>query len=273
MRVPLPVVRAVLKGTARPVFGPPVPVRAQRVFMDAASRGNPVPAQVVVTDLVLGGRPARRFAAPDATEAGAVLWAHGGAFITGSLVSHGAFAGHLAVACLAPVYLLDYRLAPEHRHPAATDDVVAALAQVPEPRLVLGGDSAGGCLALLAAPRAERELAGLALVSPVVDLTLASCAAWTGPDPLIRTAWAKQGVAAMFGDRLPEVVDPTVPCVVHVSEQERLRPEGEALARRLGAELVVVPEAWHDIHLQAGLVRRADEAVTDLGRSIRRLLA
>ncbi len=255
------------------MFGPQVPVRAQRVFMDAASRAHAVPKQVVVTDMVLGGRPVRRFAVPGATEAGAVLWAHGGAFITGSLVSHGAFAGHLAVACGAPVYLLDYRLAPEHRHPAAVDDLVAALALVPEPRVVLGGDSAGGNLALLAAPRAERELAGLALVSPVVDLTLASSAAWNGPDPLIRTAWAKQGVAAMFGGRLPEVVDPTVPCVVHVSEQERLRPEGEALARRIGAELVVVPEAWHDIHLQAGLVRRADEAVADLGRSIRQLLA
>lgn len=272
MRVPLPAARAVLHWIARPVFGPQVPVRAQRLFLDAASRGNPVPTQVVVTDVVLGGRPARRFAAPGATETGAVLWAHGGAFLTGSLVSHRAFAGHLAVACGAPVYLLDYRLAPEHRHPAAVDDLVAALALVPEPRVVLGGDSAGGCLALLAAPRAGRTLAGLALVSPVVDLTLASSAAWTGPDPLIRTAWAKQGVAAMFGGRLPEVVDPTVPCVVHVSEQERLRPEGEALAIRLGAELVVVPEAWHDIHLQAGLVRRADEAVADLGRSIGRLL-
>ena len=272
MRVPLPVVRGVLRWVVRPAFGPQVPIALQRRIADAMSRGTPAPRAVSATEVVLGGRPARRYAAVGASSDGAVLWVHGGAFITGSYATHGAFAAHLSAAVGAPVYLLDYRLAPEHPHPAAVDDIVAALALIPEEVVVLGGDSAGGCLALLAAPWASRRLAGLALVSPAVDLTLASCRAWTGDDPLIRTAWGEQGIAAMFGATPPDLLAADLTAlplmVVHVSEHERLRPEGEDLARRTGAELVVVPQAWHDIHLQSGLVRRADEATRQLGASI-----
>ena len=276
MRIPLPVVRGVMRWVVRPVLGPQVPITMQRRLGDALSKGTPHPKGVTLTDVVLGGRPARRYAPPGASTDGAVLWAHGGAFITGSYATHGAFAAHLSVAVGSPVYLLDYRLAPEHTHPAATDDIVAALALIPEPKVVLGGDSAGGTLALLAALRSPRALAGLALVSPVVDLTLASSEAWTGDDPLIRTAWGRQGIAAMFGAEPPDLVGADLsglsPTVVHVAEHERLRPEGEALARLVGAELVVVADAWHDIHLQAGIVRRGDEATTQLGASMKALL-
>ena len=198
-----------------------------------------------------------------------MLWVHGGAFVTGSYATHGAFAAHLSVAAGAPVYLLDYRLAPEHPHPAAVDDVLAALELLPETQVVLGGDSAGGTLALLAAARTSRELAGMALVSPLVDLTLDSGRAWPGEDVLVQVAWGELGVEAMFGTDLPEVPDPTVPTVVHVAEHERIRPEAEALAGRVGAELVMVHGAWHDIQLQAGLVGEADRAVARLGASIR----
>lgn len=273
MRVPARVVSAALAGLVRPVLGPRVPVGVQRRVTDAFSRGTPAPRDVEVVEVVLAGRPARRCTPPGEPQ-GAVLWLHGGAFITGSYATHGAFAAHLAKASGAVVYLLDYRLAPEHRYPAAVDDAVAALAMVPEERVVLGGDSAGGCLALLTAEQATRELAGLALVSPVVDLTGASSAAWDGQDVLVGVGWLRQGVAAMFGDRVPEILgSDLLPTVVHVSEHERLRPEGERLARSVGAELVLVPGVWHDVHLQAGLVREADEAVGRLGGSIRAFLS
>lgn len=274
MKLPLPVVRTFLRLLVRPLYGPPVPVRVQRRVGDALGRLQLQPKGVVATDVVLAGRGARRYTPPGATAGLAVLWVHGGAFITGSYRTHGSFAAHLAVAVGAPVYLLDYRLAPEHQHPAGLDDVVAALALVPEARVVLGGDSAGGCLALLATACDTRPLAGLALVSPLVDLTLASGRAWQGDDVLIRTAWGEQGVTAMFGASRP--APPTsvgVPVVVHVAETERLRPEGEALAKALGAELVVVPDGWHDIHLQAGALTVAHTAVVQLGRSIRAMLS
>ncbi len=273
MRVPLPVVRTVLQLTVRPVCGPQVPIGLQRRYLDLMSSRTPLAKGVTATDVNLGGRPARRYAGPGASTEAAVLWAHGGAFITGSYATHGAFAAHLAAAVGAPVYLLDYRLAPEHQHPAAVDDLVAALPLIPEKRVVLGGDSAGGTLALLTADRSPRPLSGVAVVSPVVDLTGELRDAYDGKDALIRSAWGKMGIAAMFGSARFPMPIPTVPTVVHVSEHERLRPEGEKLAADAGAELVVIPEAWHDIHLQAGLVRRGDEALAQLATSIRAFLA
>lgn len=263
--------RLVMKYAIRPVYGPPMPIGLQRALGDLAGTLQRIPRGITVTDVVLGSRKARRYAGRDASTEAAVLWLHGGAFITGSTRTHGSLAAHLAQASGLPVYLLDYRLAPEHTHPAAVEDAVAALKLVPEPRVVLGGDSAGGCLALLVADRGVRELAGLALVSPLVDLTHETARAYDGDEVLVRSDWAEQGVAAMFGDDLPPVPDPSVPLVVHVAEHERLRPEGEALARRTGGELYCVPGGWHDIHLQAGLVREAAKAVTLLGGQIARL--
>ena len=267
MRVPAPAVSAFLRYTVRPVYGPPFPIPFQRWYGDQLARSQRVPSSVTTTDVLLGARPARRYAGPGARTDAAVLWVHGGAFITGSYATHGSFAAHLALASGAPVYLLDYRLAPEHPAADAVADVVAASVRVPEGRLVLGGDSAGGALALLAAPDVACE--GLALVSPMVDLTRATADAFTGTDILIRSSWGRTGVAAAFPDGLPTVQDPVVPTVVHVADVERLRAEGEALARRVGAELVVVEGGWHDIHLQAGLVRQAHDAVRQLGESVR----
>jgi monoterpene epsilon-lactone hydrolase len=273
MRVPAAVLRTMLATTVRPLLGPQVPVSVQRKAMDAFSKGTPLPRDVTVTEVRLAGRPARSYT-PAGQARGSVLWLHGGAFITGSFATHGAFAAHLAKASGAVVHLLDYRLAPEHPHPAAVDDAVAALSLVPTGPVVLGGDSAGGCLALLAAERSPVDLAGLALISPVVDLTGRTAQAWTGRDILVRNDWLRQGVAAMFGDQVPEVLGSSLlPTVVHVSGRERLRAEGEELARSIGAELFVVPGMWHDVHLQAGLVRQADEAVARLGGSIRAFLS
>jgi acetyl esterase/lipase len=260
--------RLVMKYGIRPIYGPPMPIGLQRRLGDLAGHLQRVPRGVTATEVVLGGRKARRFAPKAGGSSGAVLWLHGGAFITGSTWTHGSLAAHLALATRCPVYLLDYRLAPELPHPAAVDDAVAALDLVPERKVVLGGDSAGGALALLAAARTTRELAGIALVSPLIDLTHETAKAFEGSEVLVRADWAEQGVHAMFGDDVPEVPDPTVPLVVHVAEHERLRREGELLAERTGAELVCVEGGWHDIHLQAALVPAARRAVRQLASSI-----
>ena len=264
--------RLFMKYGVRPIYGPPMPIGMQRTLGDLAGNLQRIPKGVMVTHVLLGDRKARRYASPDAATDAAVLWLHGGAFITGSAKTHGSLGAHLAKAAGVPVYLLDYRLAPEHKHPAAVDDAVAALKLVPEDKVVLGGDSAGGCLALLTAARGVRDLAGIALVSPLLDLTHETARAYDGDEVLVRSDWAEQGVHAMFGDDLPVVPDPTEPMVVHVAEHERLRTEGEQLARRTGAELVCVPGGWHDIHLQAAFVPAAKKAVNQLAESIRKFV-
>ena len=278
MRVPARLMEAALRTTVRPVLGPPFPYAFQRRWQDALSRATARPRGVGTDRVVLGGRRALRLDPPGRGPDRAVLWLHGGAFVTGSFHSHGAFAAALAREAGVRVYLLDYRLAPEHRHPAAVDDAVAALRLVPEERVVLGGDSAGGCLALLAALEEARPLDGLALVSPVVDATRRTSRTWTGKDALLRRAWVENGTRDYFGDDAPDLLRADLgglpeSVVVHVIEHERLRPEGEALAAKLGAELLLLEGLWHDAHLQCDSVSQAADAVRRLGASVGRMLA
>ena len=78
-----------------------------------------------------------------------ILYMHGGGFIVGGLESHHDICAELCLATGTELVSLDYRLAPEHVHPAQFDDTVAAYAQLVArgQRLVVGGDSAGGNLA------------------------------------------------------------------------------------------------------------------------------
>jgi monoterpene epsilon-lactone hydrolase len=125
-----------------------------------------------------------------------VLYLHGGGFLIHLPKTYKRFARRIAEACGATVYLPDYRLAPEHRYPAATDDCLAVyralLADHCDPRrLCIMGDSAGGNLTLVTLLRARDEklpLPACAIVlSPGADLTF-SGASYVGnaeADPLI----------------------------------------------------------------------------------------
>src|ERR1700732_4652427 len=112
----------------------------------------------------------------------AILHLHGGWFNFGSSKAYRHLVGHIAARAGARVFIPDYRLAPEHPFPAATDDVLACyqgLAERGVRRIALTGDSAGGNLALALASRVTGEavstdatLVGVGVLSPVTDLTL-----------------------------------------------------------------------------------------------------
>ena len=112
----------------------------------------------------------------------AIVHLHGGWFNFGSAKAYRHLVGHIAARARARAFIPDYRLAPEHRFPAATDDVLACyegLAERNVRRIALTGDSAGGNLALGLASRivgqatsGEPTLVGVAVLSPVTDLTL-----------------------------------------------------------------------------------------------------
>lgn len=108
-----------------------------------------------VQDLEAAGRPARLYAPSDAVLP-VLLYLHGGGFTIGDLETHDSLCRQLSARSGCAVLALDYRLAPEHRFPAAVDDAWAALAWLHEragtlgldgSRLAVGGDSAGGTLA------------------------------------------------------------------------------------------------------------------------------
>jgi monoterpene epsilon-lactone hydrolase len=155
--------------------------RRNRRFL-ATDRSKPGPTVQIKPDELAGlpvewVRP-RSLTQPDT--APICLYLHGGAFAMGGLNSHRDLASQFAQRAQIRLLMLDYRLAPEHPFPAALDDVLAVyralLAQgIPAQRLLLGGDSAGGNLALGTAQAIQAQglasPAALVLFSPWLDLT------------------------------------------------------------------------------------------------------
>ena len=277
MRLPVALVKGVVRGLVRPVLGPPVPLAVQRRAMELASLGSPLPQDASVTQTVLGGRPAERVSTPGAPDDRAVLLLHGGAFITGSPRTHRVLAAHLSAAAGVAVHVLDYSLSPEHPWPVPVHEAVRAYDELAaRGPVAVVGDSAGGCLAMLLAR--ERTPAAMALISPLVDLTRGLSDPWPGEDVLIRTGWARQGCQAFVGAADARALSPLhddlsglPPLLVHLSEHERLRPEGELLVQRardagVDVELVVLPGLWHDVHLFSHLLAEAADASAAIGR-------
>lgn len=122
--------------------------------------------------------PARLYAPTRTSGLPGLLYFHGGGFTIGNLETHDSLCRQLARHSGAAVIALDYRLAPEHRFPTAVDDSWAALRWIAAhagamdldaSRLAVGGDSAGGTLAAVAALHARDiglPLAAQILITP-----------------------------------------------------------------------------------------------------------
>jgi len=140
----------------------------------------------------LGGVPGLWVHPADWRPGEAIVHLHGGWFNFGSAKAFRHLVGHIAARAGARAFIPDYRLAPEHPFPAATDDVLACyqgLAERDVNRIALTGDSAGGNLALVLASRITGEaasikatLVGVAVFSPVTDLTLSGATYETRAD-------------------------------------------------------------------------------------------
>jgi acetyl esterase/lipase len=224
----------------------------------------------------------------EASAPGAILYLHGGAFCLGSPWTHRALTTRLARAAGMPVWIPDYRLAPEHPYPAALDDAAACyeamLASGLRPdRIVVAGDSAGGGLAMALTLRLrlrlrEREAAlpcGLALLSPLLDLGLSEpgLEARAGQDPMISSAWLRQTLAAYACPQdalehrpLEADLAGLPPMLVQVGTDEILLGDALRLTERAQAagircRLEVFEARWHVFHLQAAQLRGARSAI------------
>jgi acetyl esterase/lipase len=150
-----------------------------RARIDAAMGELPLADGILADGLELGGVPCIRCAPEGAAgDPSAILYFHGGGYRMGSARAWRSFGSHLAAQAGADVYLVDYRLAPEHPFPAAVDDACAAYAALStrnaSTRIVVAGDSAGGGLAaalvLAAADAGHEPPAGAVALSPWADL-------------------------------------------------------------------------------------------------------
>ncbi len=189
-----------------------------------------------------------------------LLYFHGGGFIFGNLDSHDGVTAELAEQTGALVIAVDYRLAPEHRHPCASEDSWAALQwlwssadalAVDPTRIVAAGDSAGGNLAMGLAFRARSQprppLAGVVLIYPGLGLCLADPDHPTGPDAPGLTAAEMDYYKDLYLGEGGAWDDPRAfplfetdyaglpPVYVQAAALDPLAQDGQALAARIRA--------------------------------------
>jgi acetyl esterase/lipase len=221
----------------------------------------------------------------------AVLFFHGGGYVFGSARMYRHLVGRIAKAAGVPVYQPDYRLAPEHPHPAAVDDGLdayrAMLDRVAPERLVVGGDSAGGNLTVAVLQRARSEglpmPAGTFLLSPWLDLRgVPAERANVDTELLILPASVDRATAFYVGDR--DVGDPAVspilgpmeglpPTLVQVASNELLYDDSAAfadVAAAAGVEVTLEVEdgLWHVWQLMAPVLPEARASIASIARFV-----
>lgn len=211
-----------------------------------------------------------------------LVYLHGGGYTTCSPRTHRAIVAELAAASGRRVFAPDYRLAPEHPYPAALDDaltVVRALREVAG-EITLGGDSAGGGLALavLLTLRDAREPmpSRAVLISPWVDLTLSADSIdenapfdYLSRDILERSAAAYAAAEDRHAHRISPLLAELAglpPLLIQVGGMETLRDEAVALARRargagVRVDLEVEEGAFHVFQAFVPLVPGAADAL------------
>ncbi|MGW0044600.1 alpha/beta hydrolase [Rhodococcus sp. NPDC003348] len=294
MYLPRPLVAATIGPFYRLALHSSLPAPVARRIIDAGSVLQRLPRDTVVRELTLAGRRAERVTVGATERRTAILYLHGGGFTLGSLDTHRSVAAHLARETGAAVYVLDYRLAPEHPYPAGLEDAVAAYLELvgeygftPD-QLAVAGDSAGGGLSLATARRLidrySVKPAALALIAPWVDPGARNTP--FDRDLVINTGWSFKAADAYLGggDRSDPGYAPLLgdlsglpPTIVHIGTSEVLYPQVVELVDKLRSSGVTVeyreyPTLWHVAHLQASILREADDAVRELGAFLRAAL-
>jgi monoterpene epsilon-lactone hydrolase len=167
-------------------------IEAARAQFDALMESVLPRADVTFEADTVGGVPGTWVRPANSRPGEAIVHLHGGWFNFGSATAYRHLVAHIAARAGTRAFIPDYRLAPEHPFPAATDDALAcyrALGARGVHRIALTGDSAGGNLALVLASRVAGEaasinpaLVGVAVLSPVTDLTLSGATYVTRAD-------------------------------------------------------------------------------------------
>ncbi len=223
-----------------------------------------------------------------------VVFFHGSGFVLLDLDTHDDICRRLCAGAGAIVVSVDYRLAPEHRFPAATNDCLAATRWVAQhaaelgadpQRMAVAGDSAGGCLAAVTALRIRDEggpgLCGQLLWYPVTDYPSVSNGSYRAfgagyglTEDGMRWFWHQylaDAASASHAHASPLRMDTPVglpPACVLVAEFDVLRDEGEAYVQRLaGAGIAATTRRYagmnHGFLKYAGVLEPADAAIAD----------
>ena len=228
--------------------------------------------------------------APAGAEAGTLLYLHGGGYVMGSPEARRKTTGHLALAAGVCALVPRYGRGPEEPYPAALEDALAAYRWLLDQghaaeRIVIGGDSAGGGLAIAVALALREDgaplPAGLLAISPWLDLTCERdfYAARQHADLAVSTVALKMMAGFYLGDADP--TDPLVspiyaellglpPIFVAVGGEEILLEDALRLAHSAAladVELTLRIDAGmqHNYHVYGGHMPESDAAIAAMG--------
>jgi acetyl esterase/lipase len=276
----------------KPILSPSVPIAAQRRRLKRLTALIPPGREINIQEAVLGGVTGEwvhsKLTTTNAGQGAAILYLHGGGYCIGSSATHRAVTTRLARTSGLPVFVADYRLAPEYPFPAAVDDAVAAYRVLLETGpVVVAGDSAGGGLAVATALVA-RQLqlsapAALILLSPWVDLTMSTLSDKASMhDPVLSRAWlaacARHYLAG--GDLNAPLASPLYgdlrglpPTLIQAGGDELLHGDAVKMHDALfnagvAVRCELIAALWHGFHLHAGMLPAADAAIERMGRFI-----
>jgi epsilon-lactone hydrolase len=273
-------------------------VAEQRVIFEEMMAAIPIPADVTTSSGSLGGIPVVNVEVARADHASVIFYLHGGAYAIGTAASSVGLAADLARRAGARLVTIDYRLAPEHPHPAAIDDAVAAYrglldSGVAASAIAFAGESAGAGLAaatLVALKQAGLpQPTGAVLMSPWVDLTLSgdSIRVKAAVDPaLTPEGLRRRAVDYVAADgRTADLVSPIFadltglpPLLIQAGSHEILLDDATRLAARAAAadvavRLEVTPGVPHVFQGFAAMLDEGDAALISAGEFLRAHLA
>jgi acetyl esterase len=275
----------------RAVFAPEAPEVAEARDLTASGPHGAIPLRFY--------RPAGTAAAQKLP---ALVYYHGGGWVIGDLDTHDVVCRHLANAAGCAVVAVDYRMAPEHKFPAAVDDALAALLWVAKEatalnidatKLAVGGDSAGGNLAtvvsLLARDAGFTGIRFQLLIYPATDFGGDHASQERCAEGYLLTRanqlWFRNHYLAADADmadwRASPLRAPSLkglpPAYILTAGYDPLSDEGEAYAKRLETEGVRVtrrffPGQIHGFITMGKMISAAGMALDEAGVALKSAL-
>ncbi len=288
----------------RPAYETLTPREAREFYLAGRPVTNPEPPELKsVGPLAIpaphGSIPARVYTPKAPRLAGGLapclVFFHGGGWVIGDLDSHDVVCRKLADEGQLIVISVDYRLAPEHKFPAAVDDAIAATKWiaanakqlgVDAERLTVGGDSAGGNLAAVVAIAARDgngpAIAGQVLIYPAIDFAMTHPSHSEPETSILLThsviKWFRDhyltGAADVHDWRASPARARTLiglpPAYVLTAGADPLRDEGDEYAHRLKEAGVPVtwrhfPGQFHGFFTMGKLLHQANVAASEIG--------
>jgi len=279
--------RSLLKLVFKQLIGPPQSVKSQRFILG------------MITPLLFGIGGARRellkmngfnveiLNPPNKKNDKVILYIHGGAFCIGSPKTHRSITTRLTMLTSYSIWTPDYKLAPEYKYPEGLSNLVDCYLKLVKcgftaNQIIIGGDSAGGSLALALTLKLQKLGLKLPdkifLISPVTNFEARSSLTQINEkiDPIISLELMKQAFdwygcdsKDFFHNPLLHDLSGFPPLLIQVGSEEILLTDSLRLAEvakkfKVNTTLQIYKDRWHVFHLQASFLQSARNAINEI---------